>query len=497
MALKIKKINRQEVITSLPSGALLVVNDPAKRRMQNITVPNLLADSAFAITIINKIVATETSIADFAAASAGYTFQQGDLIQLAPDADSNILTYYYGGGTKTNTASYSLIETTKVEWASVINKPVATDVTAAETSIADFAAASAGYTFEQWSVVRITDANGNYIYYQYNGGTKTDVTSYVFLGVYPRSLSLIDSSRTIYDLTDVLAADFDARELYDAAGLTKIDFSHIVDITGNVQQDLGDIYYKSSTVGDEVNDIRYYDNAGVFIIEKCTVVGATKGAGTWVEIFNSSTNVGSFASAAEVLARTVSDKAVSPATIDGGVKRYKALISQNAPVPTKTSGTVPVGSIWTITTFAAGDDFSNWELLSGTGNTSGDVYRATTTAPTVWANGSDLAYDGSPYVVSKNSLGQIRPLENTLGEEITFTYEGVGYYGVKSNSKFISGRTFYNISHSSGDIGILTTSNKIEYVDIDTIDLASGTGVPVAFSDDIFYLACIFIEVYP
>ena len=58
-----------------------------------------------------------------------------------------------------------------------------------------------------------------------------------------------------------------------------------------------------------------------------------------------------FASDAEVLARTEAAKAISPATIDGGVKRYKALITQEGlNVPTaiileNTLGEVPTFSI--------------------------------------------------------------------------------------------------------------------------------------------------------
>lgn len=44
-------------------------------------------------------------------------------------------------------------------------------------------------------------------------------------------------------------------------------------------------YNAVSPLLDTVNDIRTYNNAGVFTIQKCTVANATKGAGTWVTTF--------------------------------------------------------------------------------------------------------------------------------------------------------------------------------------------------------------------
>lgn len=45
----------------------------------------------------------------------------------------------------------------------------------------------------------------------------------------------------------------------------------------------GYLYLQSSSENsDTVNDIRLKNNAGTFVIEKCTVANSTKGGGTWV-----------------------------------------------------------------------------------------------------------------------------------------------------------------------------------------------------------------------
>ncbi len=196
------------------------------------------------------------------------------------------------------------------------------------------------------------------------------------------------------------------------------------------------------------------------------------------------------------------------------VKIYKALLAQNAPVASQTSGTVPVGSIWTITTYMqtisgvninytdgeipivgdtmngnggqtglissvtsemdgttsvtfssstgdwstatsyvsstgsgpvnhviyTGDNFSNWTLLSGSANTTGAVYKATTSAPTDWSYGSDISYDGAPYVVSINANGVLGPIINTIGD-IVWSYDGPGYFIGTLAGAFPEGKT--------------------------------------------------------
>lgn len=57
------------------------------------------------------------------------------------------------------------------------------------------------------------------------------------------------------------------------------------------------------------------------------------------------------------------------------------------PAETATSGTLIVGVTYTITTFAAGDNFSN---VGATANATGTQFVATGTTPTTWTNGSTL-----------------------------------------------------------------------------------------------------------
>lgn len=57
------------------------------------------------------------------------------------------------------------------------------------------------------------------------------------------------------------------------------------------------------------------------------------------------------------------------------------------PAETATSGTLVIGIPYTITTFFAGDNFSN---VGATVNATGNIFIATGTTPTTWTNGSTL-----------------------------------------------------------------------------------------------------------
>jgi hypothetical protein len=76
---------------------------------------------------------------------------------------------------------------------------------------------------------------------------------------------------------------------------------------------------------------------------------------------------------------------------------------------------------------ASFDDFSNMELISGVMNTTGCKFRATSTTPTNWSEGSELTYDGAPYVVSTDANGNLNPFINTIGD-IVWSYSSVGVY---------------------------------------------------------------------
>ena len=65
-----------------------------------------------------------------------------------------------------------------------------------------------------------------------------------------------------------------------------------LDVTGNIRATTnihttgtGFVYLNETSVSaDTVNDVRIYNAAGTFTVQKCTVANATKGAGTWSTI---------------------------------------------------------------------------------------------------------------------------------------------------------------------------------------------------------------------
>lgn len=108
---------------------------------------------------------------------------------------------------------------------------------------------------------------------------------------------------------------------------------------------------------------------------------------------------------------------------------YTALISQSAP-GNITSGTLQLGANYLVTNYNAGDDFSNMQTISGTTNTTGFYFRATADTASNFSNGSTLNYDGSPYVVSKDSNGLVNPMVNTFEIPITYSYVSTGVFKI-------------------------------------------------------------------
>lgn len=104
---------------------------------------------------------------------------------------------------------------------------------------------------------------------------------------------------------------------------------------------------------------------------------------------------------------------------------YRALLTDTAPTSgneiSDFLGGLIIGETYTIGTYSSGDDFSNIaELISGTMNTSGCVFRATGEVPADWTNNSIL--DSSGDIV-------VQVLENTLGFDIDWGgYAGPGAY---------------------------------------------------------------------
>ena len=172
-------------------------------------------------------------------------------------------------------------------------------------------------------------------------------------------------------------------------------------------------------------------------------------------------------------------------------KMYKALISQNAPIATQTSGTFTVGMIVSTTTYVAGDDFSNWTLVSGTVNTTGAVYQVTEAAPTVWTNSSDLAYDGAPFVVSLDGDGILNPFLNTLSGTPVWSYTSAGLFLATLTGEFLEGKTTVLIGSSASSMLIVRAErNSDNDIVVATEVSTTGTG-----SDGEITNCTIFIEV--
>lgn len=122
-----------------------------------------------------------------------------------------------------------------------------------------------------------------------------------------------------------------------------------------------------------------------------------------------------------------------------GTKVYKALLTQSGNgTSTQTSGTLTIGKRYAITTFVAGDDFSNVAtVVSGTINTTGCEFIATGTTPTTYTNGSTLTDTSAPVATV---------LVNTLSGTPVWGYLNVGLYDITLTGEFVSDKTFVTIS---------------------------------------------------
>lgn len=207
------KLNRQEVIRALQPNAYLVVNNPNYPFLQNITSEDLLADAQFSLTIADLVTATETSIAAFAAASASYDFDKGDLIQLAANGSGVVAVYYYNGGTKTNVNSYITLDLSKIDWANVINKP---------TSITELTANDSIYDQEAIPIIAadfderiLHDGAGNAVvnWYQkilYDVADKTSISW---------------NTRLLQDSTQAQSINWESRQLKNSSGVIELDWN--------------------------------------------------------------------------------------------------------------------------------------------------------------------------------------------------------------------------------------------------------------------------------
>jgi hypothetical protein len=158
-------------------------------------------------------------------------------------------------------------------------------------------------------------------------------------------------------------------------------------------------------------------------------------------------------------------------------KSWAALLNQRAPGDF-TSGYLQVGETYEITTYNAGDDFSNCaEVISGTINTTGCIFRAVSESagasvvlPTAWANASVLHGSGAPWATV---------LENSIGGTVTLGRDGVGSYYLNlpvaspipltsinypptSNGNFLSDGYLIFANNGDGSMTFYTNSSTTE-----------------------------------
>jgi hypothetical protein len=175
--------------------------------------------------------------------------------------------------------------------------------------------------------------------------------------------------------------------------------------------------------------------------------------------------------------------------------RYKALLSQNAPVATTQTPSIIAGQIWedTIGTADAGDlvILGGYELISGTLGDVNAKYRSAANNVPIFITAS-LEYDGSPYVVSTDANGDFNPFVNTLGGDIVFSYDSVGSYIGTLSGAFPLAKTDYktigqrDFTHLTCMYGINSNSFYIDQA-------LTSDGTPI---DTLLYQS-IEIEVYP
>lgn len=119
-------------------------------------------------------------------------------------------------------------------------------------------------------------------------------------------------------------------------------------------------------------------------------------------------------------------------------------------------------SQYTITSLI-GDDFSNVaEVISGTINQTGCVFKAIGDTPTEWSYNSQL----DSYGVPLESNGTLKVLENTLNIPLSFSSSTSGQYVTISNNLFTSGNTYYSIGqydwYSLGESdGYISIKNEV------------------------------------
>ena len=184
--------------------------------------------------------------------------------------------------------------------------------------------------------------------------------------------------------------------------------------------------------------------------------------------------------------------------------KYKALISQNAPIVTTQTPTIVAGQIWedTIGTADAGDlvILGGYELISGVLGAINAKYRSAIADTPIFVT-SSFAYDGTPYVVSTDANGAFNPVTDTV-TDVVLNYRDAGDFTITSTSgKFLEGKTF--IKHKS----LIMYYNGFGYaadavfvsrrVKDNIIQLYTQSGVGGADTNDLLTNEPFEIKIYP
>jgi hypothetical protein len=129
--------------------------------------------------------------------------------------------------------------------------------------------------------------------------------------------------------------------------------------------------------------------------------------------------------------------------INPNYRYYSALLTQTAP-QTLTNYIGPLGLIvgetYIITDYISGDDFSNMEIISGDTNTTGCVFKATSSYVNNWNYGSTIVSSGNLIVTT---------LENTFDVDFVWSIEMGAYVCTPSyigNTLFQTNKTIVKVS---------------------------------------------------
>lgn len=163
-------------------------------------------------------------------------------------------------------------------------------------------------------------------------------------------------------------------------------------------------------------------------------------------------------------------------------KVYKALVSQsgaNSTIPL-TSGALTPGVTYQITSYNAGDDFTN---VGATGNSSGNIFIAKGITPSSWTASSTLEYNPAVPVVYE--------LENNIGN-VYFQYDNQGDYSIIFPTNIDEEKTYYSVTDNLGAFGTTKMYNSISGYSLKLVTYDSTlTGL-----DNLLSYTPITIEIY-